>query len=876
MVDATPEPDPGTAAAGGGRGRHTLIWGSEIPFRNLHFTGREAELQALRAQLQSGSAAVIRQPPSALFGLGGVGKTQIATEYAHRYAHEYEVVWWVRADQEDSIQSSLVALGTRLRLPDVSPGDRDRALRAVIDALQAGNPSAQWLLIYDDVREPQKLSRYVPRGGHVIVTSRINEWRQVLSTDGIEVKEFARADTVKFLRDRVPQLAPGGDLGAGPEAARAEVTSAALADQLAEVLGDLPLAAEHAASYLSQTGMPVTEYIEAFQRDAHTLLGLDVDMFSANLAVATTWSVSRQTLTPEARELFQLLAFFAAEPISEENLIQPGRVALAPDLPAPLAKVLSSRTELKRAQRELARFSLISIYGQRNVVQMHRVVQAVTKARIEKESKELASTLRETVFALLAASDPESPEREQNDPVYERSIHHLGPTGALESGNKLLRNLIINQVRRLRMRAGFREALSLGEAALEFWQADPDDIQTLAMAVEVAIVTRLLGRVDEAFALNSETLSRLRDTYGEHDDTYLICAMSYGEDLRLLGRYDDALALDFSLRPAYEEVFSPGQFRPLSLRNNIAIDFRCVGRFAEALEYDSAVAVERERYFGTTDWQTASSKFGMARDLRRLGRYEEALGLARELADVMERRNEPWNFLRLDIFAGLSVSLRRVGYYGEARDLAEEVYRRYVEFAGEQHRATLVMATNLMCDRRVVDDLASAEVLGDATVRAWEKVAGPGHPNTLNARANLAVILRMRGNPSAALELNEAVVQGSHGLFPYEHEHPNTLIAMTNLASDLAAVGDVRRAREIGEQVIAASREVRGLIHPATLAASANLVLDLRATGAFDEARDLEARTLAAYDELLSPEHPQALRARQQGRVNVDIEPAMI
>ena len=348
MVDATPEPEPGTAAAaaaGGGRGRHTLVWGSEIPFRNLHFTGREAELQALRAQLKTGSAAVIRQPPSALFGLGGVGKTQIATEYAHRYAHEYEVVWWVRADQEDSIQSSLVALGTRLRLPDVSPGDRDRALRAVIDALQAGDPSARWLLIYDDVREPQKLSRYVPRGGHVIVTSRINEWRQVLSTDGIEVKEFARADTVKFLRDRVPQLAPGQDLGADPGAARAEATSAAVADQLAEALGDLPLAAEHAASYLSQTGMPVTEYIEAFQRDAHTLLGLDVDMFSANLAVATTWSVSRQTLTPEARELFQLLAFFAAEPISEENLIQPARVALAPDLPAPLAKVLSSRTD---------------------------------------------------------------------------------------------------------------------------------------------------------------------------------------------------------------------------------------------------------------------------------------------------------------------------------------------------------------------------------------------------------------------------------------------------------------------------------------------------------------------------------------------------
>ena len=185
-------------------------------------------------------------------------------------------------------------------------------------------------------------------------------------------------------------------------------------------------------------------------------------MFATNRAVSTTWSVTQQSLSPEARDLFQLLAFFAAEPISEEILL-PGQVAFDPPLPAPLQKVLLSRTELKRAQRELARFSLISVYGQRNVSQLHRVVQAVTRARIEKESPDLAKTLQQAVFALLAATDPDSPEREQNDPIYERTIAHIIPTGALGSDNEQVRNLIINQVRRLRMRGGNREALSLGE-----------------------------------------------------------------------------------------------------------------------------------------------------------------------------------------------------------------------------------------------------------------------------------------------------------------------------------------------------------------------------------------------------------------------------
>jgi tetratricopeptide (TPR) repeat protein len=864
MTAVTPQPGDSSSFSGlaGGRQRLTRIWGSEIPFRNPHFTGREAELAALREQLKSGTAAVIRQPPSALYGLGGVGKTQIATEYAHRYAEEYEVVWWVRADQEDSIQSSLVALGTQLRLPEVSPGDRDRSFRAVIDALQSGEPCSRWLLIFDDVTQPQILRGYIPQGsGHVIVTSRISEWRQVLNTEGIEIKEFSRADTVRFLSDRVPQLASGSD-------------AASEANALAEVLGDLPLAAEHAASYLSQTGVPVSQYIEAFERDAHTLLGQDADMFATSRVVATAWSVSRHSLTPEARELFQLLAFFAAEPISEENLIQPGRVALSPDLPAPLHKVLTSRQELKRAERELARFSLVSIYGQRNVVQMHRVVQAVTRARIEKDTPEGAVVLKETVFALLAATDPEGPEKEQNDPIYERSIHHLVPIKALESDNKLLRNLIINQVRRLRMRGGYREALGLGEVALEVWKSDPDDIQTLAVSVEVAIAMRTLGRVEEAFALNSDTLKRLRDTYGEDDDTYLICANSYGEDLRLLGRYDDALAHDMSLLPAYERVFNPGQFRPLSLRNNIALDLRCVGRYEESLVFDSENAAERERYFGAGDWQTVSSKYGMSSNLRRLGRYEEALAIARDMASIMEARSEPTTFLRLNVFAGLSVSLRRVGYYPEAHELAEDVYQRYVDYAGEGHRATLVMATNLMCDRRTVDDLKGAQELGEATVTAWDKVVGVGHPNSLIARGNLAVVLRMRGYLSAAREMNQVALDGLRTLYSYDH--PYTLIVMTNLASDLAAVGDVRQARELGDRVAAAGRDTRGPFHPTTLAACANLALDLKATGDPDAALALEAQTLAAFDEQLSPEHPQTLRARQHGRINLDIEPATL
>jgi hypothetical protein len=858
---------------GGARRRHPVIWGSEIPFRNPHFVGRQAQLDMLRAQLTSGATAVIRQPPGALYGLGGVGKTEIAAEYAHRFSSDYDVVWWIRADQEDSIRAALVVLGRRLGLKDFHPEERDYSSRLVLDALQAGDPYERWLLIFDNVTRPGIIGRYIPQGqGHVIITSRISEWQRELRTDGIEVTEFSLDETVQLLRERVPRLAPYPDeaMSAPGTPEREESRRQQEAERLAQTIGNLPLAAEHAAAYLVQTGEPVDDYIAAFQRNAHELFSRETDMFSAHVVVATTWNVTRDTLTPEARALFQILAFFSSEPISEEVLVQPGRV---PGLTPVLAKVLGSPGEFRRAGRELSRFSLAKINGIRNVIQVHNVVQAVTRGRIEREEPETAAALRDTVHALLAASDPGAPEKEQNDPIYERSVHHLVPSGVLESANPLARRLIIDQVRRLHLRGGYGESLSLGQRTLPIWREKfgEDDVYTLALAVEVGIALRDSGRVEEAYELNADILQRLLSNYSEQDETYLICANSYGQDLRLLGRYDDALAHDLKLLPAYEEVFGASHYRSLNLRQNIALDLRCVGRFEDALSYDEKTCAERERLFGSSDPQTIASQFGISRDLRRLGRYEEALTLARELAEIMTARNEPWRLGRLSIYTGLSVALRRVGYYQDARDLAEENLRRYQSLVGEEHRETLVAATNLINDRRVTDDLAAAEDLGERTALTWEKIAGPGHPNTLAARANLAVVLRMRGNPDAARKVNEATLAGLRELFTYDH--PSTLVVMTNLASDMAAIGDVRQARQLGEQTVAASGALRGLLHPATLAASANLALDLRATGDEERARKLREQTLAGYDDQLSGEHPQARRAAQQGRVNVDIEP---
>jgi hypothetical protein len=195
-------------------------------------------LTELRRRLHAGEATLTVQ---ALYGLGGVGKTQLAIEYAHRFAADYELVWWIDAEQPVLIPEQLAALAARLELP---PGP---TVADTVDRLLAElRGRDRWLLVLDNAERPQDVAGYLPGGaGHVLVTSRSPGWGALGGR--LEVDVLARAETIALLRARIPDL------------------SAELADQLAAELGDLPLAAAQAAGYLEQTDLPAADYLRRFR-----------------------------------------------------------------------------------------------------------------------------------------------------------------------------------------------------------------------------------------------------------------------------------------------------------------------------------------------------------------------------------------------------------------------------------------------------------------------------------------------------------------------------------------------------------------------------------------------------------------------------------
>jgi tetratricopeptide (TPR) repeat protein len=842
------------------------IWSNEIPSPNPNFTGRATELERLRDNLSS------RQSPhiQVISGMGGIGKTELATQYVHRNIDTYEIIWWIRAEHQDRVRDALVKLGQRLELRQATTDSaRERTVAAVLETLQSGTwPS--WLLVFDNAANPLDLQRYIPASrpeGHVIITARQPNWPSYIVADGIEVPPFTDAESVSFLRRTVPRLAEGNGFPAADDTRRADE-----ARRLATTLGHLPIAVEHAAAYLAETGQSVGEYLARFTENAHQLLSEQPTDSDLPAPVSGTWAMSITLLTADAEHLFNLCSFFSPEPIATGLFLQP---AADIDNPPGLAELLSSRQRVRAAATQLDRLSLARVDGARDLIQVHRVVQAVAKGRLRLDRIEAFRAYRAAADMLLANSNPGNPDQGNSDQVYDLSLQHLeSDKRFLHSENPALRALIIDQVRRLHLRGGHVEAMKFGQDALEVWRDSlgEEDLQVLALSVEVAVAMYIGGHAADAHELILRIRPLLQGhTEGDGFKVLLSCENIYGAVLRGHSQFREALTLDLSILGSFKTVFGINHERTLQVRNSIAIDYRNLGQFREALETDeSALKDRRQMILGADDMYTLMSSNAVARDLRGLGLYQESLDTARRVVAAFEAAGGRENIRWLDACEGFATALRKAGHHWDALQESEHVLQRCRDYLGADHMYTLRSAADLINGRRAVGDLVGGEELAHQT---HDLCRESGAPDVLlyTALVNLASVLRMAGRPDQALPHDD---QARRGLIKIHGDgHPFTLSANINYASDLGACGRLGEAIQFGQETLAKCRLYLGDDHPDTLMAEANLSHDEAAAG--DEANGDRrlAEVLRRYERTLTLEHPEARAAAQRTRLTAEIEP---
>ncbi|HEX6471377.1 MAG TPA: FxSxx-COOH system tetratricopeptide repeat protein [Streptosporangiaceae bacterium] len=831
----------------GGRKPDPAIW--NVGPRNATFTGRGAALEQLRDQLlRRGQSVVV---PQALYGLGGVGKTQVALEYAHRFRTDYDVVWWISAEFKERVNSSLAELAGKLGI-SIGESVADAAA-AARDALRRGTPYPRWLLIFDNADDPAELTDELPENGHVLITSRNQAWSQVAAP--LEIDVFKEEESIAHLKRKVRQI---GDQEA------LEVSKA---------LGFLPLAVEQAGAWLERTGIAARDYLALLEQQTAQALELAPEGFP--VVVAKIWSLSFSRLqknSPAAIRMLQLCAFFAPEPISTKMIYSDEMARLLSVYDA----TLREKQMVAKVVQELNRYALAKVSYGDNTMQVHRLVQAVVSAQMTAEARDEAC---HDVHRILCGAKPaqEGTDMPTDDPanwpVFEQILPHLDPSRAAECTEDETRQLLTDLVRYLSRRGEFTRALALGEKLSAHWleKYGPDDQQLLYMRFQMNNALRSLGKFEDAYASDYAVYTKQRELphIGPDHSHTLLTAGGLGADLLGLGRFREALEL-------YQETYEKqknnfGEEHPLTLSaaNNVAVAFRLLGRYYDALDLNGDTLNRRRAVLGDRHPLTIFSSENLGFDLRNCGRYKESVEeLQRAHASFAEvlkpEANETLRTAR-----SLAVSLRKLGQHREAKVLMEETARGYQKhFPSSPDRVSTELAL-ASCYASLGDDQTAQNIARDIHDTQLGDL-GDDHPFTLVTATNLVAFRRGTGELNEAIDLGRRALESLNAkLGP---DHPYTLACSVNVANALADQGQVREAADLECQALDRFRDILTSDHPETLACQANLSVTLRQMGQVADSDEMHNRAVDRLRYVLGEDHPLVADAMAHRRIDEEIE----
>jgi tetratricopeptide (TPR) repeat protein len=822
-----------------------------VPVRNPNFTGREDDLRALRRNLLETKQAALLQTsaPVALHGWGGIGKTQVAIEYAHRFRNAYDAIWWIICDPASFIDSALADLAKELGIvPSASVPETNRA---VLGALTRGEPYRRWLLIFDNASNYEQLRPFLPHvTGEVLITSRNANWPEDVESVAVDV--FDRGESIDHLQRRVEGL------------------SAADAAKVADALGDLPIAVSVAGAYLRETGYAVTQYLQQIEEQGPRALSAQSAVSAPDSAtvgqpsqraqpVEKTWDLLLERLQQRSRAASRLLQLCSV---------------MAPEIALPLIYSDEMATMLKPYDPAVAdrylRGSLVQIMSQLALIKLdlaskrisvHRLLQHVIRQRMQQHEVNLA---RHQVHLVLSGSRP---DQDVDDPDswdrFRMLWSHLEVSGAASCPDEAVRALMIDRVRYVWLRGSLKQGEVLANEIISGWNRLLKEIdddadrrvlrrQILHLQFNLANILRDQARFAEARRLNEQVLAAQEELLGASHPHTLMTANGLAGDLRALGLYRESLDRDLVTYDIWVEHFGEDYGRTLNALNNLAASYRLLGDYRAARKYDTLV-YERQRAIPGNERSAIALRAAanLGRDLREAGEYQESVKLLRSAASEYAAVYGPDSRFALNATVNLAVSLRSAGHADEASSLLESAYERLNESSGPGSPDTLACRLSWSLNLLATGDAYRAQTELTAVHDAYEDSLGARHPHTLVCLANMSAIARADNDlpraHSLAAQADEAIraVLGP--------QHPYALAAAMNLAVAIAESGDPDRAAIRMLEVTAHLEEVLGPDHPDTLRGLANVALARRPRGgAVNGEQDLTERLSAR----LGREHP--------------------
>jgi len=740
---------------------------NNLPRRRARvFVGRDEALARVEQALHDGKGVITQGPQAAVHGLGGIGKSELALQYALRNTERYRLIRWIDADSPAQIQNGLVELTRAIvGYNSAAHAPAEEAVEWAF-AWLAAHPG--WLLIFDNVEDARDIEPVLNRlndGAVLITTRRTSDWEDLLCTP-INLDVLAADAAVRLLAELIGDSRPvrPGELAA-----------------LAEDLGWLPLALTQAGAYIAQTpGMTVQRYRRLLRQApgrAHAAAAVGHDQ---DRVVARVWEVTLDRIArtnPLAPRLLELLACYAPEFLPVKVLYG------LPD---------ADDLDINEALAVLASYSMITLLGE-DTVSVHRVVQSVTLARLTPDQR---AEVRRLAADLLDAALPEAADDSANWPTYAQLLPHVRvalPPESLAMA-KVVRYLGASgdystaiELQRLHHSAlcktyGSEHPFALAAlAGLTYWIGESGELvaardqfaallpicervlgpkhpDTLFVRAGVARWTGEAGDPAAARRLYAELLPLREQVSKPEDPATLANRASFAFWTGRLGDAATARDLYAQLLPLRERVSGPEHPETLAVRSNLA---RWTGEagdpFSARDQYAELLSI-RQRVLGPEHPYTLAVRANLARWTGEAGDKVAARDRLAELIPVHERVWGPKHPRTLGVRADLARWIGEAGDKVAARDRLAELIPIYEEVLGATHSDTLAVRVAFARWTGETGDAAAARDQLAELIPVHERVWGPKHPRTLGVRADLAHWTGVAGDAAAARDQLTALI----------------------------------------------------------------------------------------------------------------------
>ncbi|CZR68085.1 related to kinesin light chain [Phialocephala subalpina] len=796
---------------------------------------------------------------TALVGLGGVGKSQLAIEYAYRTQDLSPETWvfWVHASNAARFEQSFREIANCVKISG-RQNPQANIFQLVHDWLR-DDRKGRWVLILDNVDDAgflikdqstsqdghtkgdgggnlQPLTVYLPRSlnGSILITTRSKSAARTLVDEKniIAIEPMSAPDALALLEKK---------LGWHDDAV-----------ELAAVLEYMPLAIAQAAAYISQRAprYSVREYLQDFQKSERkraSLLNHEGEHEGEQLrrdreaknSIIITWQISFdhiREIRPSAADLLSLMSFFDRQGIPEALLRSRDEQRNSrydqkennddnhTDIDASYSdddEDNGSRSSVNNGFEDdllaLRNYSFISVNMDGITFEMHGLVQLATREWL-KASKQQERWKQQFIKNLCAEL----------------------PTGEYENWVKC-------------------QALFPHAQSAITQQPDEDDAlrDWASILYKAAWYAWQMGKGVEAEKMSVQAMKVRKKILGrEHNDTLNSMAM-VGLAYELRGQWDAAEELQVQVMETSKTKLGADHLNTLTSMVSLSLTYWNQGRWDAAKELQVQVIETRKTKLGADHLYTLTSIANLASTYREQGRWDAAEELEVQVIETLKKKLGTDHPNTLSSINNLASTYQKQGRWDAAEELEVQVIETSKKKLGADHPDTLTSIANLAVTFWNQGRWDAAEELEVQVMETRKKKLGADHPNTLTSMNNLAATFWNQGRWDAAKELFMQVIETSKKKLGADH--PNTLTSMDNLASTYREQGRWDAAEELEVQVIETRKKKLGADHPNTLTSMDNLASTYREQGRWDAAEELEVQVIETRKKKLGADHPNTL-----------------